>query len=171
MKSLKSNLKKLIDGILAVLALAKWVPFLGKWRDLVLALSAVLATISGLLAKCEDTNPTSQQPSAKPSITATPILSPTPTHIPTALPTPSPEIVVDRIPEAGWPFTVKYTAKFEYNIYLWADQYKLQVMGQDYKTGNMVAAAVVLRNPGVRRLTVRNIQGDILAEKTIEVRR
>jgi len=172
MTSLKSNIKKLIDGLIALLALAKWIPFLGKWRDLLLAMSAVLATISGLLAKCDDpvtqTNPTPKSEATK---TVTPAPISTPIHTPTASPTPSPTIVVDRIPEAGWPFTVKYTAPFAYNTYLWADQYKLQVLGQDYKTGHMVAPAVILRNPGVRRLTVRNLAGDILAEKTIEVRR
>lgn len=170
MTSSKSKLKQFIDGLIGVLALAKWIPFLGKWRDLLLALSAVLATISGLLAKC-DTIQSDPQPTQKATTSATPTQTPTPTHTPTASPTPSPEIIVDRIPEAGWPFTVRYTAKFEYNIYLWADQYKLQVLGQDFKTGYMVAPAVVLRNPGPRRLTVRNIHGHILAEKTIEVRR
>lgn len=171
MTSLKSKLKKVIDTVLALLALAKWIPFLGKWREVLLAVSAVLATISGLLAKCDAPSPSNPQPTTEPTKIAETEPVSTPIHTPTASPTPSPEIVIDRIPEAGWPFTVKYTAKFEYNTYLWADKYKLQVMGQDHKTGFMVAPAVVLRNPGVRKLTVRNLAGDILAEKTIEVRR
>lgn len=171
MTSSKSKLRKFIDGLLALLALAKWIPFLGKWRELILTLSAVLAMISGMLAKCDNpVNQPDQQPKSQLPKTPEPTESPTPIHIPTASPTPAPTIVVDRVPEAGWPFTVRYTAKFEYNIYLWADKYKLQVMGQEYKTGHLIASAVVLRNPGSRRLTVRNLAGEILAEKTIEVK-
>mgnify|MGYP006268554011 CR=1 FL=1 len=168
---MKQKLKKAIDFILGCLAVLKFIPFLGKWREVLLAVSAVLATVSGLLAKCDQTTPSSPTPTQTPATTLTPTPQATPTHIPTASPTPSPEIIVDRIPEAGWPFTVRYTGKFEYNTFLWADKYKLQVMGHDSKTGGMIAPAVVLRNPGPRKLTVRNLQGDIIAEKTIEVRR
>jgi hypothetical protein len=172
MTSSKSKIKKVIDALIGLLALAKWIPFLGKWRELLLALSAVLATVSGLLAKCDETSSQSDQlPKSEPTKAPEPTPLTTPIRTPTASPTPSPEIIVDRIPEAGWPFTVRYTAKFEFNTFLWADKYKLQVMGQEHKTGFMVAPAVVLNNPGPRKLTVRNLQGDILAEKMIEVRR
>ena len=171
---MKLKLKKVIDFIIGLLGFLKFVPFLGKWREVLVALSAVLATISGLLAKCDAPIPDGQQPKQSTPTPAVPVQTATPIHTPTPLPTPKvnkPEIIVDRIPEAGWPFTVRYTAKFEFNTFLWADKYKLQVMGQDFKTGNMVASAVVLRNAGPRKLTVRNLQGDILAEKMIEVRR
>lgn len=164
------KLKRALQVIAGFLTVLKWLP-LGSWRNALLALSAMIGVLITAIEKCESNPQGGQPPVLQPSITPTPTPTPTPTHTPTASPTPSPEIIIDRIPEAGWPFTVRYTAKFEYNIYLWADQYKLQVLGQDFKTGYMVAPAVVLRNPGPRRLTVRNIQGNILAEKTIEVRR
>lgn len=174
MTSSKSKIKKFIDTLIGLLALAKWIPFLGKWRELLLALSAVLATISGLLAKCEVTE-TNHTP------TPTPTTSPIPTQIPTILPTPTltpsptpkptprpPKIMIDRAVVALHPFTVRWTAPFEYNTHLWADKYRLGTMGKDVD-GTHVLYAVVLNTPGKRRLTVRNKAGEILAEQIVEV--
>lgn len=165
-----AKLKQALQVIAGFLAVLKWLP-LGSWRNALLALSAMIGVLITAIEKCDSSPQDGRPPVSQPSKSLTPEPTTTPTRTPTASPTPSPQIIIDRIPEAGWPFTVRYTAKFEYNTFLWADKYKLQVMGQDFKTGFMVAPAVILRNPGVRRLTVRNIQGDILAEKTIEVRR
>jgi len=169
MKSSRS--KKIVDAIIGLLSLLKWVPFLGKYRPIILALSAILGAVSGMLAKC-DNAPTAVDQRATPTPTIEPSPSPisTPIHTPSPSPTPVPTIIVDRIPEVGWAFTVRYTAPFKYNTYLWIDKYKLQVMGQEYKTGFMVAPAIVLNTGGKRRLTVRDLQGEILAEKWIEVR-
>ena len=157
-----SKLKKVINFILSLLALLKWVPFLGKWRPIILALSTVLGTLSAI--KC-DPPANKEQPKIDPT---TPV--PTPVRTPSPSPTPTPqEIILDRVPQAGWPFTVKYTAQFKYNTHLWVDKWRLQILGHDSRDGFMIAAAVVLNTPGKRVLTVRDLDGNILASKIIEV--
>ena len=161
------NAKAIINFVLGLLAVAKWLPFLGKYKELVLVASAVLSTIAGLVTKCESTSTDTPEPTT----TASPTPEPTPTHTPSPSPTPLPqEITVDRVPQAGWPFTVKYTAPFKFNTNLWVDKYRLQSMGHDSRDGFMIAPAVVLNTPGKRVLTVRDLQGNILASKEIEVR-
>ena len=170
MKSKLDSVKVILTSIARLLSVARYLPFLGKWKEVSIALAALVGGLLALIEKCDANQPS--QPPIQSIPTPEPTdPQPTPIHTPTSVPTPSPEIIVDRIPEAGWPFTVRYTAKFDYNIFLWADQYKLQVMGQEFKTGFMVAPAVILKNAGPRKLTIRNLQGDILAEKMIEVRR
>ena len=149
--------------MLGLLAVAKWLPFLGKYRELVLVASAVLSTIAGLVTKCD------QPPEQKPTTTPVPTESPTPIRTPSPTPLPQ-EIILDRVPQAGWPFTVKFTAPFKYNTHLWVDKWRLQIMGHDSRDGFMIASAVVLNTPGKLVLTVRDLQGNVLAEKVIEVR-
>ena len=157
-----SKLKKVINFILSLLALLKWVPFLGKWRPIILALSTVLGTLSTI--KCDRTA-NKEQPKIDPT---TPV--PTPVRTPSPSPTPTPqEIILDRVPQAGWPFTVKFTAPFKYKTHLWVDKWRLQVMGHDSRDGFMIAPSVVLKSAGKRVLTVRDLQGNILASKEIEV--
>jgi hypothetical protein len=161
------TVKAIINFVLSLLAVAKWLPFLGKYKELVLVASAILSTIAGLVTKCESTSTNT------PSQTTTPSPTPEPTPIRTPSPSPTPlpqEITIDRIPQAGWPFTVKFTAPFKYNTYLWVDKYRLQIMGHDNRDGFMIAPSVVLNTPGKRVLTVRDLQGNVLAEKAIEVR-
>jgi hypothetical protein len=157
-----SKLKKVINFILSLLALLKWVPFLGKWRPIILALSTVLGTLSAIKG---DPPANKEEPKeAPPAPTATPI------HTPSPSPTPTPqEIILDRVPQAGWPFTVKFTAPFKYNTHLWVDKWRLQSMGHDSRDGFMIAPSVVLKSAGKRVLTVRDLQGNILASKIIEV--
>lgn len=160
------NAKAILNFVLGLLAVAKWLPFLGKYRELVLVASAVLSTIAGLMTKCESTSTDTPEPTT----TASPTPEPTPIHTPSPSPTPLPqEITIDRVPQAGWPFTVKYTAPFKFNTHLWVDKYRLQSMGHDNRDGFMIAPAVVLNTPGKRVLTVRDLQGNILASKEIEV--
>ena len=157
--------KAILNFVLGLLAVAKWLPFLGKYRELVLVASAVLSTIAGLVTKCESTSTPTPEP------TTTPQSTPEPTPIRTPSPTPLPqEITIDRVPQAGWPFTVKFTAPFKYNTNLWVDKYRLQIMGHDSRDGFMIAPSVVLNTPGKRVLTVRDLQGNVLAKKAIEVR-
>ena len=151
--------------MLGLLAVAKWLPFLGKYRELVLVASAVLSTIAGLVTKCETTSPDTPEPTKTPQTTP----EPTPTRTPSPTPLPQ-EIILDRVPQAGWPFTVKYTAPFKFNTNLWVDKWRLQSMGHDNRDGFMIAAAVVLNTPGKRVLTIRDLDGNVLAEKVIEVR-
>ena len=158
------TVKAILNFLLGLLAVAKWLPFLGKYRELVLVASAVLSTIAGLVTQCETTSPTTPEP------TKTPQTTPEPTPIRTPSPTPLPqEIILDRVPQAGWPFTVKYTAPFKLNTHLWVDKWRLQVMGHDNRDGFMIASAVVLNTPGKRVLTIRDLDGNILASKEIEV--
>ena len=157
-------MKAILNFLLGLLAVAKWLPFLGKYRELVLVASAVLSTIAGLVTQCETTSPTTPEP------TKTPQTTPEPTPIRTPSPTPLPqEIILDRVPQAGWPFTVKFTAPFKYNTHLWVDKWRLQILGHDSRDGFMIAPSVVLKSAGKRVLTVRDLQGNILASKEIEV--
>ena len=162
-----SKLKQALEVIMGLLAIVKWLP-VGSWRQVALALSAVLGVVVGIVEKCDSTQSETPQTSPSPTVTA-PTPTPTPLHTPSPTPPAKPEIVVDRVPQVKWPFTVRYTAQFEFNTYLWIDKYKLQVLGLDSRTGHMVAPAVTLNTAGRRRLTVRNIQGDVLAEKWIDV--
>jgi hypothetical protein len=161
------TVKAILNFLLGLLAVAKWLPFLGKYKELVLVASAILSTIAGVVTKCESTSTNT------PSRTTTPSPTPEPTPIRTPSPSPTPlpqEITIDRVPQASWPFTVKFTAPFKYNTYLWVDKYRLQVMGHDSRDGFMIAPSIVLNTPGKRVLTVRDLQGNVLAEKAIEVR-
>jgi hypothetical protein len=159
------TVKAILNFLLGLLAVAKWLPFLGKYRELVLVASAVLSTIAGLVTKCETTLPTTPEPTKTPQTTP----EPTPTRTPSPTPLPQ-EIILDRVPQAGWPFTVKFTAPFKYNTHLWVDKWRLQILGHDSRDGFMIAPSVVLKNAGKRVLTVRDLQGNILASKEIEVR-
>ena len=158
------TVKAILNFLLGLLAVAKWLPFLGKYRELVLVASAVLSTIAGLVTKCETTSPTTPEPTKTPQTTP----EPTPTRTPSPTPLPQ-EIILDRVPQAGWPFTVKYTAPFKYNTHLWVDKWRLQVMGHDNRDGFMIAPSVVLKSAGKRVLTIRDLDGNILASKIIEV--
>ena len=159
------TVKAILNFLLGLLAVAKWLPFLGKYRELVLVASAVLSTIAGLVTKCETTSPDTPEPTKTPQTTP----EPTPTRTPSPTPLPQ-EIILDRVPQAGWPFTVKFTAPFKYNTHLWVDKWRLQILGHDSRDGFMIAPSVVLKNAGKRVLTVRDLQGNILASKEIEVR-
>ena len=158
------TVKAILNFLLGLLAVAKWLPFLGKYRELVLVASAVLSTIAGLVTQCETTSPTTPEPTKTPQTTP----EPTPTRTPSPTPLPQ-EIILDRVPQAGWPFTVKFTAPFKFNTNLWVDKWRLQSMGHDNRDGFMIAPSVVLKSAGKRVLTVRDLQGNILASKEIEV--
>jgi hypothetical protein len=160
-----SKLKKVINFILSLLALLKWVPFLGKWRPIILALSTVLGTLSAI--KCDPPANKEEPKEAPPAPTATPIHTPSPSPTPT--PKPLPRIIIDGIVQVGKPFSVKYTAPFKFNTNLWVDKWRLQSMGHDSRDGFMIAPSVVLKSAGKRVLTVRDLQGNILASKIIEV--
>ena len=159
------TVKAILNFLLGLLAVAKWLPFLGKYRALVVVASTILTTIAGVITKCDQ--PQQQKPATTPSPTPEATLTHTPSPSPTPLPQ---EIILDRVPQAGWPFTVKFTAPFKYNTHLWVDKWRLQILGHDSRDGFMIAPSVVLKNAGKRVLTVRDLQGNILASKEIEVR-
>lgn len=162
-----SKAKKFVEIIMGLLAFLKWVPFLGKYRVFIVALASLFGVFASALQKCDVKD--DQQPT--PTVTTTPIPteSPTPTRTPSPSPTPSMQITVDRLPQVGNPFTVKFEAPFKFNTNLWVDKWRLQSMGHDNRNGYMIAAAIVLNTAGKRRLTVRDLDGNVLAEKWIEV--
>ena len=167
------TLRRVLSFLTGLLAVAKWLP-LGQYRQAILAASAVVSALAALVTKCDQ--PSTQTPATTPTPVqqSTPVHTPTPLVTPTVIqtpkPKPTPTIILDRTPYAQQPFTVRYTAPFAYNTHLWADKWRLQILGRDPKTGNMIAPAVVLRSAGKRVLTVRDDKGNVLASKTIEVK-
>jgi hypothetical protein len=159
-----SKLKTSLQFISGLLAIVKWLP-VGQWRQIAVTLSTIIGVVLGMLSRCEDTP---SQPTV-PTSTPSPIPTATPTPTPTPKPTPRPpRILIDRVVVKGNPFTVRYTAPFQYNMHLWADKYRLGYMGKDVDGGH-VLHAVVLNTPGKRRLTVRNDAGNVLAEHWVAV--
>jgi hypothetical protein len=158
-----SKLKKVINFILSLLALLKWVPFLGKWRPIILALSTVLGTLSAI--KC-DPPANKEEPKIDPTAPVQP-------H----------QFVrrhLHRPPRRKKLYLTEYHKQAGHSpsstlhrssttLILWVDKWRLQMMGHDSRDGFMIAAAVVLNTPGKRVLTVRDLQGNILASKIIEV--
>ena len=162
--SLQSSLKKILDFVLGLLALLKWLPFLGKWRPLFIALSTVLGTLSAI--KC-DPQASKEQPKTSPSTPeATPIRTPSPSPTPT--PKPLPRIIIDKVLLVGKPFSVKYTGEYQHNVSLYVDQFRLGYMGKDLD-GTFVLNAVVLNTAGKRILSLRDKDGAKLAEVAVEI--
>jgi len=154
--SLPSKLKKLLDFVLGLLTLLKWLPFLSKWRPLFIALSTIL-----------DPTSSTEQPKTAPSTPeATPIHTPSPSPSPT--PKPLPRMIIDRVLHVGKPFSVKYTGEYEHNVSLYVDQYRLGFMGKDLD-GTFVLNAVVLNTAGKRTLSLRDKDGATLAELAVEI--
>lgn len=162
--SLPSKLKKLLDFVLGLLTLLKWIPFLGKWRPLFIALSTILGTLSAI--KC-DPQANKEQPKTSPSEpTATPVRTPSPSPSPT--PKPLPRIIIDKVLHVGKPFSVKYTGEYQNDVSLYADQYRLGFMGKDLD-GTFVLNAVVLNTAGKRTLSLRDRDGATLVELAVEI--
>lgn len=160
-------LKRVIDFVLGLLTILKWLPFLGKYRTAIIALSTVLGALSGMLGKCS-TEPAHK---AKPTPTKTPDLTPEPmpTRSPSPTPTPKPRIIFDRIPRVAESFSVIYTAPFQYNLSLYVDNYRLQTLGKQQDTGYLIAHSVILNSFGTRRFSVRDVENNVIAEQTVEV--
>ena len=162
-----SKLKKALEFISGLLAIVKWLP-VGQWRQIAVTLSTIIGVVLGMLSRCDGQEDTPKQPTV-PTNTPSPISTATPTPTPTPKPTPRPpRILIDRVIVAGHPFTVRYTAPFQYNAHLWADKWRLGYMGKDVDGGH-VLYAVVLKTAGKRLLTVRNDAGNVLAEHWVEV--
>jgi hypothetical protein len=160
----RSNFKRVIDFVLGLLTLLKWIPFLGKWRPLLIALSTVLGTLSAI--KC-DPRASKEQPKTSPSEpTATPVRTPSPSPSPT--PKPLPRIIIDKVLHVGKPFSVKYTGEYQNDVSLYADQYRLGFMGKDLD-GTFVLNAVVLNTAGKRTLSLRDRDGATLVELAVEI--
>jgi hypothetical protein len=170
MKSKLNSVKVLLTWIARLLAVARFLPFLGKWKEVSITLAALVGGLLALVEKC-DSNQPSQQPSQSTPISTPTVPQATPIHTlsPTPSPTPRPpKIIIDRAVVALHPFTVRYTAPFQYNTHLWADKWRLGTMGKDLD-GSHILYAVVLNTPGKRRLTIRDKDNTVLAEHIVEV--
>jgi len=162
--SLPSKLKKLLDFVLGLLTLLKWLPFLSKWRPLFIALSTVLGTLSAI--KC-DPPANKEQPKTSPTEPeATPIHTPSPSPSPT--PKPLPRMIIDRVLHVGKPFSVKYTGEYQHNVSLYADEYRLGYMGKDLD-GTFVLNAVVLNTAGDRVISLRDKEGKTIVSAEIKI--
>lgn len=159
-------LKRVIDFVLGLLTILKWVPFLGKYRTALIALSTVLGALSGMLGKCSTES--DRQSTPREPIQVTPSPEPTPTRTPSPTPQP-PRILFEKSPVVGVPFKVRYTAPFSYNYSLWVDTFRLQLLGKEFGTGYFVAHAITLNTGGNRTFVIKDEGGEIVAQKTIEV--
>lgn len=163
----KKKLKSAVDFVVGLLTILKWVPFLGKYRTALIALSTVLGAISGMLGKCSTES--DQQSIPTEPIQVTPSPEPTPIRSPSPSPTPKPRIIFDRVPRVAQSFSVIYTAPFRYNLSLWVDNYRLQTLGKQQDTGYLIAHSVILNSHGTRRFSVRDVENNIIAEQIVEI--
>jgi len=162
--SLQSRFKKILDFVLGLLTLLKWIPFLGKWRPLIIALSTVLGTLSAI--KC-DPRASKEPPKTSPSEPeATPIRTPSPSPTPT--PKPLPRIIIDKLLLVGKPFSVKYTGEYQNDVSLYVDQYRLGYMGKDLD-GTFVLNSVVLNTAGDRVISLRDKEGKTIVSAEIRI--
>jgi hypothetical protein len=160
----KSKLKSILSFLSSVVTILKWLPFLGKWRPLLIAISTVLGTLSAIT--CDPPTKPTEPKSPESEPTATPIHTETPSPTPT--PKPLPRIIIDKVIHVGKPFSVKYTGEYQNDVSLYVDQYRLGYMGKDLD-GTFVLNAVVLNTAGSRRINLRNIDDQIIAEQIVEV--
>jgi hypothetical protein len=160
----KSKLKSILSFLSSVVTILKWLPFLGKWRPLLIAISTVLGTLSAIT--CDPPTKPTEPKSPESEPTATPIHTETPSPTPT--PKPLPRIIIDKVIHVGKPFSVKYTGEYQNDVSLYVDQYRLGYMGKDLD-GTFVLNAVVLNTAGSRHINLRNIDDQIIAEQIVEV--
>jgi len=160
----KSKLKSILSFLSSVVTILKWLPFLGKWRPLLIAISTVLGTLSAIT--CDPPTKPTEPKSPESEPTATPIHTETPSPTPT--PKPLPRIIIDKVIHVRKPFSVKYTGEYENHVSLYVDQHRLGYMGKDLD-GTFVLNAVVLNTAGNRRLSLRNKDGATLAELAVQI--
>ena len=129
-----------------------------------IAISTVLGTLSAIT--CDPPTKPTEPKSPESEPTATPIHTETPSRTPT--PKPLPRIIIDKVIHVGKPFSVKYTGEYQNDVSLYVDQYRLGYMGKDLD-GTFVLNAVVLNTAGSRRINLRNIDDQIIAEQIVEV--
>ena len=163
MKSRLETLKSILKGIVGFLSIARYLPFIGKWRDVAMALAALLGGLITVIEKCDSNHP-SQPPvqtiPTQPTSTPTPI--PTHTPSPTPSPKPTPLIIVPERIAAGEPFLVKVTAKFDYGVKLYADRFELCTLGEEYKTRHFTCT-VTLWTAGKRKIWANLPSGKVEA--------
>lgn len=150
-------MRKILELIHKVLKLAQWVPFIGKWRPIIIAVSAVLGSL--LAIKCDSQSPDRAQKTEPPP---TPVPTPSPSPKPT--PPPLPELKAPKFVKVGESFQVQLcNTGNKYNVKLFADRWLLGHMG--FGKPCMVLN-VALNTAGERRL---HIDSDTLQLETIVV--
>jgi len=147
------------------LNLAQWVPFLGKWRAIILAVSAVIGSL--LAIKCDSPTPDPAQ-KTEPTPIPTPTESPSPTPSPTPTKPPLPELRAPKFVNAGDDFLVELChAGNKYEVSLYADKWRLGYMGFGDSCMRLI---VTLNTAGNRSLVARDGAGEAIASVNIDVR-
>ena len=154
-------MRKFFQLLHTILNLAQWVPFLGKWRAIILAVSAVLGSL--LAIKCDSPTPDSAQKKEP-----TTIESPSPTPSPTPTKPPLPELRAPKFVNAGEDFLVELChAGNKYEVSLYADRWRLGYMGFGESCMRLI---VTLNTAGNRLLIARDGLGEMIASTQIDVR-
>jgi hypothetical protein len=154
-------MRKFFQLLHTILNLAQWVPFLGKWRAIILAVSAVLGSL--LAIKCDSPTPDSAQKKEP-----TTIESPSPTPSPTPTKPPLPELRAPKFVNAGEDFLVELChAGNKYEVSLYADRWRLGYMGFGDSCMRLI---VTLNTAGNRSLIARDGLGETIASTQIDVR-
>jgi hypothetical protein len=162
-KSRLETLKSILKSIVSLLTLVRYVPFLGKWREVAVALAALLGGLVTVLEKCDVSHPSpppAQTVPTQPTSTPTPI--PTRTPSPTPSPKPTPLIIVPERIAAGEPFLVKITSKFDYGVKLYVERFELCTLGEEYKTRHFTCT-VTLWTAGKRKIWANLPSGKVEA--------
>jgi hypothetical protein len=158
-------MRKFFQLLHTILNLAQWVPFLGKWRSIILAVSAVIGSL--LAIKCDSQSPDPAQ-KTEPTPIQTPIESPSPTPSPTPTKPPLPELRAPKFVNAGEDFLVELChAGNKYEVSLYADRWRLGYMGFGESCMRLI---VTLNTAGNRSLIAKDGLGETIASTQIDVR-
>lgn len=123
-----SKIKSFLSLLSNLLTVAQWLPFIGKYKPLLAAISAILVALGGI-AKCESDS-TEPVPRETATPTPEPTASPSPTPAPTPTRPPLPELKAPQYVKAGEPFKVElcYVGN-QYHVSLFAEKWRLGYMG------------------------------------------
>ena len=126
-----SKIKTFLSLVTHVLTVAQWLPFIGKYKPLLAAISAILVAIGGV-SMCDKESPKVPVPQETAEPIPEPTASPSPTATPSPKPTrpPLPELKAPRYVKAGQPFRVELChAGNQYDVSLYAEKWRLGYMG------------------------------------------
>lgn len=124
-----NKLKAVLSFIGHLLAVAQWLPFIGKYKPLLAAISALIATLGGVtLCNGELPELPAQQKRAEPI--PEPTASPRSTPQPTPTRPPLPELKAPRFVKAGESFRVELCHVGNlYDVSLFAEKWRLGFLG------------------------------------------
>ena len=124
-----SKIKTVFSFVGHLLTVAQWLPFIGKYKPLLAAISALIATLGGV-TMCNGKLPElpAQQKQAEPI--PEPTASPSPTPQPTPTRPPLPELKAPRYVKAGESFRVELCHVGNlYDVSLFAEKFRLGFLG------------------------------------------